>query len=228
MIIDISGPLFPGMWSYADLPQFRDTMSRFALERQTEIGDQGFESHRFSLDTHTGTYLETSAHLVPGGRRLDSLAAGDLVLPAWVLRIPPVEPRGWITAEALERSAPPLRAGDALLIDSGWGSRWNGAGYVTEAPAFHPDCTEWLRTVDCRLLGVDVPSIDSPREGEPGTRILAHLFERDGLLLAPVRLHELSDALLYDRLELVVAPLPLQRVSAAPCRALVRDLRTGR
>ncbi len=219
---DLSGPLRQGGWSYADLPALAGSMARFERRLQTAVDPDGFETERLTLDTHTGTYLETSAHLVPGGRRLDSLPAGAFFFRARVLRLPALPPRGWVGAEDLERHAPATEPGDALLIDTGWGARWNAPGFVGDTPTYRPECAEWLRGRRVGLLGVDVPCINSPRPGDPGTRILDDLFAADGVLLAPVRLHHLPDGALEGPLELVALPLAVEGACAAPCRAVLR------
>jgi kynurenine formamidase len=92
---------------------------------------------------------------------------------------------------------------------------------VAETPAYAPECAAWLRDRAFRLLGVDVPCIDSPRAGDPATTILADLFARDGILLAPLRLHHLPDGV-DGPLELVALPLAVRGACAAPCRAILR------
>jgi arylformamidase len=218
---DLSGPIREGGWSYADLPAL-SRMARFRRETQTGVEADGFETERLVLDTHTGTYLETSAHLVSGGRRLDSLPAPALFFRAWLLRLPPLGPRGWVSAEELERFAPAFAPGDALLVDTGWGARWDDPGFVADAPAYLPECAGWLRDRAPGLLGVDVPCIDSPRPGEPRTSILADLFARDGVLLAPARLDRIPAGAPPGPFELAALPLAVQGACAAPCRAVLR------
>ena len=63
-IIDLSGPLYPGMWSYNVLPDMGVPLPEFALAKLTTVSEQGYESFRFDLGSLTGTYLETGAHML--------------------------------------------------------------------------------------------------------------------------------------------------------------------
>jgi kynurenine formamidase len=222
--IDLSGPLYNGMWSYNALPGLDTRLPKFHVERATTPERTGFESFRLVMSSTSGTYLETSAHLIARAPLLDDLSPADLVRPAVVCHVPRKGARGLIRRAELEAYCPPVQPGDALLIECGWGAQWRSPYYVSDGPGFHPDCQAWLLEQPFSLLGVDVPCIQAPWPLPDGAQyasnMLLPLFQRGILLLAPlVNL----DQIRAPRGELIALPLRVEGVSGAPCRAMFRE-----
>ncbi len=230
-LIDLSGPLFEGMWTYNALPGLDTRLPEYALEQVTWVDRTGFESFRFVMSSTSGTYLETSAHVIARGSSpgivlplLDDLTPADFFRPAVVCHVPHKEARQLIRGAELEAHCPPVQEGDALLIECGWGAEWRSPGYVTDGPSFHPDCLPWLLEQPFSLLGVDVPCIQSPwplpDEAQYDGNMLLPVFERGVLLLAPlINL----DKVQAPRGELMVFPLRVEGVSGEPCRSVFRE-----
>jgi kynurenine formamidase len=223
-LIDLSGPLYEGMWSYNALPDLDRSLPELEVRKVTWTEVTGFESFRFVMSSTSGTYLETSAHVINGAPGLDALSPADFIRPAVVCHVPRKGARQLIHGAELETHCPPVREGDALLIECGWGTQWRSPNYVLDGPSFHPDCLSWLLEQPFSLLGVDVPCIQSPWPLPDGTQyegnMLLPVFHKGVLLLAPlVNLDQVQAA----RGELMAFPLPIEGVSGAPCRALFRE-----
>jgi len=223
-LIELSGPLYVGMWSYNALPGLDTPLPEFEVEKATWIEQTGFESFRFAMSSLSGTYLETSAHLIEGDPATDTLTPADFIRPAVVCHVPRKEARQLIHAAELEAHCPPIQEGDALLIDCGWGTQWRSPNYVLDGPSYHPDCLPWLLEQPFSLLGVDVPCIQSPWPLPDGAQydgnMLLPVFQKGTLLLAPLVNLENIQAL---RGELMAFPLRIEGVSGAPCRAFFRE-----
>ncbi len=223
-LIDLSGPLYPGMWSYNVLASLGARLPDFAVTQLAGVRDHGFEAFRFELSSITGTYLETGRHMLAAGPLLSDLAPADFVRPAVVCHVPCKQPEELIHAAELAERCPPIQPGDALLVDCGWGNQWHAPNFVTHSPAFHHDCLPWLLEQPISILGVDVPCIETARSRPDGTEsagnMLIPLFEKGILLLAPVvNLDQIRGA----RGELSALPLNVQNVSGAPCRATFKE-----
>lgn len=223
--VDLSGPVYNRMWSYNQANIGEVVVPETEIARVSSIEKHGFEMWRLGLSAHSGTYLETAAHEVPGRRTIDQVDVAELFRPAKLLRVPKKEPRSFIYPEELEANAPKIEAGDALLIDTGWGEHWSEPNYIQDTPCYHPSCLDWLMAQPMALWGVDTPvaqadglfdrGIDwKPGEGD----IIIPLFrEKDILLLAPlVNLDQVQG----DSGRLVVLPLKILGVCATPCRAV--------
>ena len=223
-IIDLSGPLDEGLWSYNALAGFRPRLPDLAVEQVATLDRDGFEAFRFELSSLTGSYIETGRHMLAEAPLLDELSPGDFIRPAVVCHLPGKAAGEMIHGSELVAHCPPVRQGDALLIECGWASHWQTEDFVTGSPAFHQDCLPWLLYQPFSILGVDIPCIESarsrPENGEATGSMLAPIFRRGILLLAPlVNLQEVRAA----RGELIALPLNFRGVSGAPCRAVFRE-----
>lgn len=223
-VIDISGPLYNGMWSYNVLGTLGAELPDFHVERLAAIPVQGFEAFRYSISSITGTYIENAGHMLEGIPPLNGPDVSAFIKPAVVCHVPRKGPDEVIHGGELAAHCPPVQPGDALLIECGWGVRWESPEYVTHGPGYHQDCLPWLLEQPFSLLGVDVPCIETARSRPDGSEaagnMLVPIFEKGILLLAPlVNL----DRIQSPRGELIALPLNIRGVSGAPCRAIFRE-----
>jgi kynurenine formamidase len=220
-LIDLSGPLYEGMWSYNILSDLAGRLPEFGCEQLAEIATEGYEAYGYRLSSLTGSYIETGRHMIAGAPALSDLPLSAFIRPAVVCHVPRKAPGDLIHSDELEANCPPVQSGDALLIECGWGSRWGEVDYVTGSPAYHVDCLPWLMAQPFAILGVDVPCIESARSRPDGSEaagnMLVPIFQRGVLLLAPlVNLDQVQ----APRGQLIALPLSIQAVSGAPCRAV--------
>jgi kynurenine formamidase len=221
-VIDLSGPLYEGMWNYNVLPGMN--VPEFAAEMLARIPSHGYEAYGYRLASLTGSYIETGRHMIEGMPALSDLPLSDFIRPAVVCHVPRKGPGEVIHGTELETNCPPVQPGDALLIECGWGGRWGEPDYVTGSPAYHLDCLPWLMAQPFAILGVDVPCIESARSRPDGSEetgnMLVPLFQRGLLLLAPlVNLDQIH----APRGQLIALPLNIRAVSGAPCRAVFAE-----
>jgi kynurenine formamidase len=215
-IIEISGALEPGLWDYNGLDLSGAQLPPVLVDRVASIDEHGFDAHAISLSTLSGTYTETGAHLIAGAPTVDQLSLRDLVRPAKLLRLGALAPRSLIHTSHLERADPGLRPGDALIIDTGWGARWNSPGYVRDAPAFSATTLDWFLAQPFSILALDTPVMECQWCGPPdGGELLRPLYERGMILVAPV--------VNLDRIEsssgtLIAWPLPVKGVASVAGR----------
>jgi kynurenine formamidase len=109
-IIDVTGPIETGMWSYG--PPYPEVLIE-EIE-QPEFVEHETYSWRFELGAQTGTYLETSLHVRRDGPELIEVPVEELVMrDAAILRVP-CEPDQRIERRTSRRAASmsPGRCGD--------------------------------------------------------------------------------------------------------------------
>ena len=222
--IDLSGPLYNGTWSYNMLGTLGVQLPEFSVERLSTVAQNGFESFSFGMSSLSGSYIETASHMMEGAPMLSDLPVESFIRPAVVCHVPRKGPEELIHGAELAVACPPIQAGDALLIDCGWGNQWRSSGYVTCCPAFHFDCLPWLLTQQFSILGVDTPCIENARSRPTGNEqvgaMLTPIFRRGILLLAPlINL----DRITTSRGEIIALPLNISGASGAPCRAVFRE-----
>jgi len=211
-MMDLTGPIYPGMWTYGDpYPEVE-----VALLPEPEWVPYPTYSWRLQLTAQTGTYLENARHMRLEAPPLEDVPVEELVLrPAAILRTPKaagerIERRELQSAaEGLE-----LRPGLAILVATGWGTRWEQPDFVAASPYFSRDAMRWLLDLDPFLIGADLPRFDS---GTDPQLFFAEFFDRGVLLLAPlVSLERVP----VRQGRLIALPIRVRETAEAPCRAL--------
>ncbi|MEZ4621630.1 MAG: cyclase family protein [Caldilineaceae bacterium] len=181
-IIDISGPIEDGMWSYGDpypAPQITPIPPPAWL-------DYPVYSQTVSMAVQSGTYLETAAHMDQERMPIDQLPLARCyqidAVALWM-------PRGANAAisaadlqSTLDASGLALQPGDALLVGTGWDAQWYAPNFVTDPPYFLADAIDWVLDHELALLGGDTPRYDSPHHPQ---NFFPKFFQSDILLLAP-------------------------------------------
>jgi kynurenine formamidase len=142
-------PIFPG---YEEIK----------LERITHHAKQGVMTHKITTIFHTSTHLNAPIHLVPG-----AAAVGDLELQKFfgtgVVLSLPKKKWGLIEPSDLERAKPAIKAGDIVLINTGWHRKYaDSKEYFGYAPGLSKHAAEWLAKKRVKLVGIDTACIDHP------------------------------------------------------------------
>jgi kynurenine formamidase len=142
-------PIFPG---YEEIK----------LERITHHAKQGVMTHKITTIFHTSTHLNAPIHLVPGAP-----AVGDLELQKFfgtgVVLSLAKKKWGLIEPSDLERAKPAIKAGDIVLINTGWHRKYaDSKEYFGYAPGLSRHAAEWLAKKRVKLVGIDTACIDHP------------------------------------------------------------------
>jgi kynurenine formamidase len=185
-IFDVIDPITEGMWSYDSSisPVRIETLS--SIDRPT-----GWLAHKLELTTLTGTYLEASAHLIPGGETIAEIDPVRFICPVTVLQLPDCPPCYAITRHDLEATGIVLSPGQAVLFATGWDRMWNETDYVSSSPFLSEDAMEYLVISGASLIGGDIPTFDNVLNP---TGVNHRLFEARCLLLAPTRIFTSNSA----------------------------------
>jgi kynurenine formamidase len=213
-VIDISGPIEDGMWSYGD-PY---PAPRIAQIPPPAWLDYPVYSQTISMAVQCGTYLETAAHMDQGRLPIDQLPLARChqidAVTLWIPRGANEPIRAVDLQDALDKSRLTLQAGDALLIGTGWDAQWHAPNFVTDPPYFLAEAIDWVLDHAVALLGADTPRYDSPHQPQ---NFFPKFFQREILLLAPlVNLAQVGNA----RGKLTALPLKIKDACASPVRAL--------
>jgi arylformamidase len=221
--VDLSGMVENGLWSYKVLPGLEAIIPPASIETIATVKQNDFFASRISLSTITGTYLESGAHIIEGAKTLDEYSLADFIKPAKIIRLPRQKEKTLIDEKLLAAHAPRIDRGDAVIVEAGWGYRWNGPGYVLECPNLSKKAVEWVLAHDISIFGTDVPCIESSWSedavGEKGG-LLGMMFKKNVLLAAPlVNL----DAIKGSAGVLYCLPMRVKGTSGAPARIMFEE-----
>ena len=212
---DISLPISNNMWRYQ--PGWENSIHAMS---DTNQGDAD-SVYRFDLCSHTGTYIETAGHKLSNQLCLDDFPISTFVQQPTVVLSMTTDANACLTLQALEFALANCPDMDGaltnLILMTGWGEQHSDSGYLTRAPWFAPELTDYLASMNLHILGVDTPIIDNQQAPYDAVQKLFQA-NKELLLLAPLRLPKALCSGIY---QLDCAPLNIIGVSAAPCRPVL-------
>ena len=179
--VDLSQPIYAGMPRIPVLPEVD-----FQPLRRTEKGDP-LNISELRIATHAGTHVDAPWHFVPTGRTIDQIPLDQLWGSAVIV---PIQrgPGELIEPADLENSPERIRAGDIVVLATGWSDK-----FESEAYDLHPYPSEaaalWLAERQIKMLAVDMVTVDMPASLRPAgfTYPVHHaLLEHDILIIENV------------------------------------------
>jgi kynurenine formamidase len=239
-VIDLEQPRFPGMPMFpANAPNYT-----FMLHRRHEQGLESRTSAAGMILTadHAGTHVDALCHQAenmqmfggvpvsaanqgPGGVGVLSAESLPPMIRRGVLvdlvgargdRLPPryLVERDELAGTA-ERQGVVPRAGDVLLVHTGWGAAWEDPDYITGG-GMARSSGEWAAELGVYAVGADNMSWDVPGYVDP---VLGHSLPNHTLLLARAGILIFENMLLSELAatgarEFVFVSLPLKLVGA--------------
>jgi len=198
-----------------------------SIRRRRQVGatnDAGANLDRIEMTTHVGTHIDALGHFTSGARMYGGLDANEVVSDFGLLKLgieqaPPIVSRGLLVdvsaldgGEFLEsgRAIGPddikrclaandltIRAGDILLINTGWGRFFmtDNARYIDGEPGINLEAAHWLTGQGVTAIGTDTMAV----EVLPG--------EQHPTVMMPVHQHCLAEAGVYLIENLLLSPL---------------------
>ncbi len=114
---------------------------------------------------------------------------------------------------ALQRQKLTLQPGDAVIVNTGWGSLWDkdGARYLKTNPGLTTAAAEWLAKQDPMLIGIDNGPVGVTPDPDPQLSNPVHqiaLVVHGIHLLENLKLDELAGKQVYE-FALIVQPLKI-------------------
>lgn len=189
-----------------------------------EKGDQ-IQSSSIMIEAHAFTHIDSPLHFLKSGKAIDDIPLDQLVGEAAVIDVSYKAANEAITSEDLEQHGRHVKAGDIVLIKTGWDTKcsWESRSFWMEAPYLTRDAAEWLLKRRVKAVGYDFPqdyvirelTFRMPRAEEFVTH---ELLLKKGVLNIEylVCLKEIKK----DRVKLFALPLKLVGVEGAPARVI--------
>jgi kynurenine formamidase len=122
------------------------------------LGKDGYREWKIETDGHTGTHIDSPAHMLPGGRTLDKYPVSHFSGNAAVLRIP--EKTRLIGKPFLEMQGDRITASQYLLLVTGWSRYWGRKKYLIGYPVLTEEAAMWLGSLGLKGIGLDAISVD--------------------------------------------------------------------
>ena len=211
--VDLSQPLYPDMprIGFFPSPRFEQILSR---------PTDPLNVTEMQMVCHVGTHVDAPLHFIHDGPSMDEIPLERFHGPGVVWRLEP-EPFAILEPADFQDLEPRLRAGDILILDTGWWEYFGSERY-DQHYSLSPAAAQWLVDKKIKLVGVDCPTVDVPtQKRESGFNWPTHhVLLANGVLVAEhmTNLHSLAG----HRIEIVFLPLPIKGADGAPARVMAR------
>ncbi len=241
-------PIYPSHWPgyfYALHRRHRDTYHPEVL------GERSSASGVLTMMEHSGTHLDALCHQAYELRMFGGVEVAGAETPAGfshlgIETVPPLLGRGvlldvagWkgqaplprkysISADELKGCAAvegvELRAGDVLLVRTGYGALWHDEAEYLKAAGVAKSGTLWAAEHGVVAVGIDNMSWDVPEERDPetGATLFGHLYllpQKGIYIIENVTLEELARDRVYC-FGFVGIPLKFKGATGSPLRPL--------
>lgn len=186
----------------------------------TQLGRHGIENRetrKIVLGTHSGTHCDAPRHFIPDGKTIDEIHLDQLVGPATVCDFSTVDRFREITITDIKQEIGD-RPVERVILRFDWDDTLGTSEYYTDHAYLSVDACQWLVDRGCRLLAMDTPQPDDPRNNWSGENDSPNhkILLGNGVVLVEylVNLHSIAT----NRTFLVAAPLRVRKGDGAPAR----------
>jgi kynurenine formamidase len=221
-IIDITGPIYNGMWNYPE--PLGSMLGNFKLaDFSFEYGGEKYSVESFEgFKAQTGTYLESPGKYLAEKYNVGDIPVGNLLMRNAYLFFIPFENlkekdgKKYISAEDLKRAGSgEIAENSAVLVGTGYGSRWGQKDFFSGSWFFKKDAIQYLIGLKPFLLGTDSAEWENPHDPEGIFKIF---YPANIVILAPCINFELIRRF---EVKLTVFPLKVAGSFISPVRAVV-------
>jgi kynurenine formamidase len=215
MLIDLSHTIATGMQQVATLPPV-DVCRVSAVAEGARTNGQALR-----MSGHSGTHIDAPLHVFDGLASIDAIEAQRFVGPGVALSVrkEPCDPVSAADLEAAARGL--LRAGDMVLIHTGWDRFYGDPVYLTDYPSFTLEAADWLIERQVKLVALDMLSPDLPSNRRPpDAQLVVHRRLLGNDVLIAENLTGIG-AVAGHRLQVHALPLKIAEGDGAPSRFCV-------
>ena len=215
-MLDLTLDLHEGMATYpspwhpvVDVKQ----MGRIPMEHR--------RSYAVTLGTHTGTHMDSPAHMVEDGFTIDQVPLETIVGKCKVIDMTNKGRGDKITVEDLKNCGHTLEKGDRILIKTGWYKEWGSNAYFTSWPWVTAEAARYIVDSGVIFAAMDIPSPDDANSntgyGMPSP--IHDIFLQNEVILVEYLTNTLE--ITAKEVKIVALPLRVRGCDGFPCRVFV-------
>lgn len=226
-IIDASGPIYNGMWSYGyPFPDFK------LIDLKEPDWVEGFrpKSNAFEgFSMLTGTYFDGPPHAYGVDKTypmndipLDKIFGVEAFVFKFNLeKLSKEGDRPVVNLNDVKKAEEKIQNNiyerAILIFATGWGSQWEKSNFLTNSWFFEKDAIEYIVNKKPFIMAMDTAYADCP-ENERGNWQL--IYGNDISIVAPlVNLEKISKS----RVKIYICPLKILNTSGLPCRVIISE-----
>ncbi len=197
---DISMPIYHEMPVYNGKEEKRPV-----LEVQSDFTTSKAYESRIHMNLHTGTHMDRTLHMIPGGNTMDTMDWRDMVSKCRVLDLTSVEEK--ITAADLQGK--PIQEGDFILLKTR-----NSFEAILETNFIYLEKSGAAYLAEKKIKGIGIDALGVER-AQPGHETHLQLMQKGIHILEGLQLKDIEEGEYF----LSAAPLHILGAEAAPIKA---------
>jgi kynurenine formamidase len=129
------------------------------------VQSNGYLGHSLSLGTHSGTHIDSPAHMIDGGKTLDQFKVEAFIGRGCYIFLKDRQ----FTIEAIRGAD--IQQGDIVIFDTQSSYHFMKPEYFTDYPVMTEEIAQYLVDKKVSMVGVDTCSVDN-QQGFPVHKIL--------------------------------------------------------
>jgi kynurenine formamidase len=194
------------------------------INQHATIAKDGFNLVSIQMGSQSGTHVDAPFHFDDDTEKIDEVALDRFVGRGVILHCDGAAARQRITLDSVRTGAESARAGDIVLVNTGWARHYGTPAYF-DNPFLDAGLVSFLLDRGVRTIGLDALNIDeTPDDTHPGEGFPAHhLIAKVGGVIC----ENLCNLESIDFADPLVSLLPMKFVGidGAPVRAVAMDVR---
>lgn len=120
----------------------------------------GFKETLLQMYSHTGTHMDTPAHIFAGRTALDEFPIEQFIGKALVIDCRDLKEGQFISMECINKMDEKAKMADFLLFNLGWDKRWGTDSYFGDYPCINDEVLDFIINGDYKGIGFDVMGLD--------------------------------------------------------------------
>ncbi|WP_160684588.1 cyclase family protein [Clostridium sp. C2-6-12] len=186
------------------------------LELANTYEKNGFKETLITMFSHTGTHMDSPAHLFPQRTTLDSFKVEQFFGKAIVINCSDLQSGQRISMKYIEAVKENADQSEFILFYTGWDKYWGTNTYFGDYPYITEEVAEYIKSSRKKGVGLDVMGID-PISDENLTIHKKLLGETDIVIIE--NLTDL-DKIGNDLFTFCALPIKFENSDGAPIRAI--------
>jgi kynurenine formamidase len=187
------------------------------IEPARTLERDGWNAATLGLYSHCGTHMDAPLHFGVSDETIDQIPLHRCMGPAWVADLTGIEPRALIGVGHLGRTKDNVRAGDGLLLRTGWSRRIGNPSYRGALPRVSIELARWCVEKGVRMLGVEPPSVADVNNIEELTAVHTVLLGAGVIVVEGLTN---LDQIGRDKVTFMAFPLRIVGGDGSPVRAI--------
>lgn len=186
------------------------------LELANTYEKNGFKETLITMFSHTGTHMDSPAHLFPQRTTLDSFNVEQFVGKAIVIDCSDLQAGQKISMKYIEAVKEKADKAEFILFYTGWDKYWGTSSYFGEYPYITEEVVEYIIKSKKKGVGLDTIGVD-PISDENLTIHKKFFVETDIVIIENLTgLNKLGN----DLFTFCALPIKFENSDGAPIRAI--------